>query len=230
MLCILPLKSFSAERNRVDNNQWRYPLEDIKSIIAENIVRLRHRSGMTQIGLAEKLNYSDKAVSKWERGESVPDISVLKNIADLFGVTVDYLISSGHEDEPDDVIEVVVDEVAIKKKKRSRAMITGMSVLLVWLVASVIFVPIDIATTEAVAHWLAYAYAVPASMLVWLIFNSIWFNRRRNYLIISLMVWTLLAAIHLSVLVGGFNVWQIYLLGIPGQLIISLWSVIGKKI
>lgn len=205
-------------------------MEDIKSIIAENIVRLRHRSGMTQIGLAEKLNYSDKAVSKWERGESVPDISVLKNIADLFGVTVDYLISSGHEDEPDDVIEVVVDEVAIKKKKRSRAMITGMSVLLVWLVASVIFVPIDIATTDAVAHWLAYAYAVPASMLVWLIFNSIWFNRRRNYLIISLMVWTLLAAIHLSVLVGGFNVWQIYLLGIPGQLIISLWSVIGKKI
>lgn len=228
MLYALPQKSFLAERKRVDNNQWRYPLEDIKSIIAENIVRLRHRSGMTQIGLAEKLNYSDKAVSKWERGESVPDISVLKNIADLFGVTVDYLIESGHEDD-DDAIEVVVDEAALKKKKRSRAMITGMSVLLVWLIASVIFVPIDIATTDAVAHWLAYAYAVPASMLVWLIFNSIWFNRRRNYLIISLMVWTLLAAIHLSVLVGGFNVWQIYLLGIPGQLIISLWSVIGKK-
>ena len=198
--------------------------------LGRKIARLRKRQGLTQQALAERLGVSDKAVSKWERGESVPDISVLKNIADLFGVTVDYLISSGHEDEPDDVIEVVVDEVAIKKKKRSRAMITGMSVLLVWLVASVIFVPIDIATTDAVAHWLAYAYAVPASMLVWLIFNSIWFNRRRNYLIISLMVWTLLAAIHLSVLVGGFNVWQIYLLGIPGQLIISLWSVIGKKI
>jgi transcriptional regulator with XRE-family HTH domain len=188
----------------VDNNQWRYPLEDIKSIIAENIVRLRHRSGMTQIGLAEKLNYSDKAVSKWERGESIPDISVLKNIADLFGVTVDYLITSGHED--DAAIEVTVDEVALQKRRRSRAMITGMSVLLVWLIASVIFVPIDIATTDAVAHWLAYAYAVPASMLVWLVFNSIWFNRRRNYLIISLMVWTLLAAIHLSVLVLNVQV------------------------
>ena len=205
-------------------------VKDLRPVIAKNISELRTDSKMTQLQLADVLNYSDKAVSKWERGESIPDISVLKNIADLFGVTVDYLISSGHEDEPDDVIEVVVDEVAIKKKKRSRAMITGMSVLLVWLVASVIFVPIDIATTDAVAHWLAYAYAVPASMLVWLIFNSIWFNRRRNYLIISLMVWTLLAAIHLSVLVGGFNVWQIYLLGIPGQLIISLWSVIGKKI
>ena len=205
-------------------------MEDIKSIIAENIVQLRHRDGMTQMELAEKLNYSDKAVSKWERGESVPDISVLKSIADLFGVTVDYLITSGHEDGGDGSINIVVDEAALKKKKRSRAMITGMSVLLVWLIASVIFVPIDIATTDAVAHWLAYAYAVPASMLVWLIFNAIWFNRRRNFLIISLMVWTLLAAIHLSVLVGGFNVWQLYLLGIPGQLIIWLWSVIGKKI
>ena len=205
-------------------------MEDIKSIIAENIVQLRHRDGMTQMELAEKLNYSDKAVSKWERGESVPDISVLKSIADLFGVTVDYLITSGHEDGGDGSINIVVDEAALKKKKRSRAMITGMSVLLVWLIASVIFVPIDIAATDAVAHWLAYVYAVPASMLVWLVFNSIWFNRRSNFLIISLMVWTLLAAIHLSVLVGGFNVWQIYLLGIPGQLIISLWSLIGKKI
>lgn len=184
---------------------------------------------MTQIELAEKLNYSDKAVSKWERGESVPDISVLKSIADLFGVTVDYLISGDHDDEPDAESEAA-DKAARQIKQRNRAIITGISVLLVWLIASVIFVPIDIATTDAVAHWLAYAYAVPASMIVWLVFNSIWFDRRRNYLIISIMTWTLLAAIHLSVLVGGYNIWQIYLFGIPGQLIISLWSVIGKKI
>ena len=203
-------------------------MEDIKSIIAENIVRLRHRSGMTQIGLAEKLNYSDKAVSKWERGESVPDISVLKNIADLFGVTVDYLIESGHEDD-DDAIEVVVDEAALKKKKRSRAMITGMSVLLVWLIASVIFVPIDIATTDAVAHWLAYAYAVPASMLVWLVFNSIWFNRRRNFIIISLLMWSVLAAVYLTLLPFQVNMWLLFVVGIPGQVIIILWSRLKKS-
>ena len=71
-------------------------LEDIKRVIADNIALLRKGSGMTQIELAEKLNYSDKAISKWERGESVPDISVLKQIADMYGVTVDYLITPGH--------------------------------------------------------------------------------------------------------------------------------------
>lgn len=205
-------------------------MEDIKSIIAENIVSLRKKSGMTQIELAEKLNYSDKAISKWERGESVPDISVLKNIADLFGVTVDYLISSDHGDEEISSGEdESLREERLKKKKRTHGMITGMSVLLVWLVAFLIFVPIDIATKDVVAHWLAFVFAVPVSMLVWLIFNALWFNRRRNYLIISLMVWTLICAIHLSVWVGGYNIWQFYLLGIPGQLIIILWSKIGKK-
>jgi hypothetical protein len=83
--------------------------------------------------------------------------------------------------------------------------------------------------TDVFLHWLAFVYAVPVSMLVWLIFNALWFNRRRNYLIISLMVWTLLIATHLNVLLCGYNVWQIYLLGIPGQLIIILWSSIGKR-
>ncbi|MBQ8409847.1 MAG: helix-turn-helix transcriptional regulator [Clostridia bacterium] len=206
-------------------------MEDIKSIIAENIVRLRRNSGLTQIELAEKLNYSDKAVSKWERGESVPDISVLKAIADLFGVTVDYLITADHKDEivTDDPEQIKQMEDKQRRRKRKRVMIAGMSVLLVWLVAACVFVPIDIALKNTFAHWITFAYAVPVSMLVWLIFNAMWFNRRRNFLIISLMVWTLLTAIHLTILIFGYNIWQFYLLGIPGQLIIILWSIIGKK-
>ncbi len=200
-------------------------MEDIKAIIAENIATLRKNYPMTQIELAERLNYSDKAISKWERGESVPDISVLKSIADLFGVTVDYLITADHDPR-----ELTCEELEReKKRKRTHVMITGMSVLLVWLIAAVIFIPIDIATTDVVAHWLSFVFAVPVSMLVWLIFNALWFDSRRNYLIISLMVWTLIASIHIAVLVGGYNIWQFYLLGIPGQLIIVLWSKIGKK-
>lgn len=201
-------------------------MEDLKSVIAENIASLRRESGMTQIELAEKLNYSDKAISKWERGESVPDISVLKAIADLFGVSVDYLISSEHEETVDDS---EADAECARRRKTMHTMVTGMSMLLVWLVAATIFVPIDIATTDAIAHWLTFAYAVPISMIVWLVFNSIWFNRRRNFLIISIMMWSLIMAIHLSVLVGGYNFWQFYLIGIPGQLIIILWSIIGHR-
>lgn len=203
-------------------------MEDIKSLIAANIVQLRRKSGMTQIELAEKLNYSDKAVSKWERGESVPDIAVLKNIADLFGVTVDYLITEDHEEE--ELAQSGIDrEELLRKRTRKHRMITGMSVLLVWLVAFLVFVILDISLSDTYAHLLCFMYACPTSAIVWLVFNAIWFDKRKNYAIISVMVWTLMAAVHLSVLAGGHNLWQLYLLGIPGQLIIILWSIIGKK-
>ncbi|MBP3375444.1 MAG: helix-turn-helix transcriptional regulator [Clostridia bacterium] len=202
-------------------------MEDLKQIISQNIVALRRESGMTQIELAEKLNYSDKAVSKWERGESIPDITVLKAIADLFGVTVDYLIKEEHTDS--DRRGDQPDEATLARRAHKHAMITSMSVILVWVIATVLFVILDVALNNTYAHFLTFAYAVPTSCIVWLVFNSMWHNRRLNYAIISLMMWTLLTSIHLSVIVGGINLWQIYLLGIPGQIIILLWSKIGKK-
>lgn len=202
-------------------------MEDIKLIISQNIVALRRSRGLTQIELAEKLNYSDKAISKWERGESIPDVTVLKALADIFGVTVDYLISAEHESEISG--EPEPDESVIRKIKRRRRMVTGMSVILVWVIATLLFVILDIATSSVWGHFLVFAYAVPASCVVWLVFNSIWHNRRLNYIIISLMMWSLLASVYLSVLAGGVSIWQLYLLGIPGQIIIALWSVIGRK-
>ena len=74
-------------------------MQDLKPVIAKNIADLRVAHGFTQLELAEKLNYSDKAVSKWERGESLPDVTVLKQISDLFGVTLDYLVNKEHAPE-----------------------------------------------------------------------------------------------------------------------------------
>lgn len=215
-------------------------MEDLKSIIAENIVALRKGRAMTQIELAEKLNYSDKAISKWERGESVPDITVLKAIADTFGVTVDYLISKEHDE-----VEAEVDTEAQEQRereekeeqkrekkarlKKTHSLVAGMSVLLVWLIAVLLFIILDAALNDTVKHLLVFPYAVVVSTIVWLVFNSMWFNQRRNYLIISLMMWSATASVHISVLAAGPNFWQIYLLGIPGQIIILLWSIIGKK-
>ncbi len=186
---------------------------DIKPIIAKNIAELRQRDGMTQLELAERLNYTDKAVSKWERGESIPDVTVLVEIAALFRVTLDDLVKE----------HTVLPAPAQRKHRHNRGFITGMSVLLVWLVATAIFVPLLISLPGAIQIYLPYVWAVPASMIVWLVLNSIWSDRRRNYLIISLLVWSLLAGIHLTVLPAA-NIWQIYLLGIPGQIIILLWS------
>ncbi len=202
-------------------------MEDIKLIISQNIVALRRKHNMTQIELAEKLNYSDKAISKWERGESIPDITVLKTIADMFGVTVDYLIQSEHEIEADG--EPEMSESVIQRIKRRRRMVTGMSVLIVWVIATLLFVILDLSLEGGWGHFLTFAYAIPVSCIVWLVFNSIWHNRRFNYGIISLMMWSLLGSIHLSVIAAGANIWQLYLIGIPGQIIILLWSVIGRK-
>ena len=204
-------------------------MEELKLIISKNIVMLRRRKGITQAELAQSLNYSDKAVSKWERGESLPDIVVLKAVADTFGVTVDYLISDEHPNE-DDSAEIEAEMLALKQKKhRMHSVITGMSVLLVWVVAAILFVILDSAMGRPEANYLIFVYAVVASAVVWLVFNSIWHNRRRNYLIISLLMWSILLSIHTSVLIGGYNLWQMYLLGLPGQLIIVLWSKMGKK-
>ncbi len=198
--------------------------ENLKAVIAANIADLRRKNHMTQLDLAEKLNYTDKAISKWERGESIPDILVLKNIADLFGVTVDYLLEEIH---PEPVQEEKHDRDAVKKQQslRTRGFVTGMSILLVWLVATVLFMIFDIIPEGLSSHWIIFVYAVPASMILWLVMNSIWFSRRRNYLIISLLMWTVLAAVYITIWqFAAYNAWIIFMLGVPGQAIIVMWS------
>lgn len=201
-------------------------MEDLKQILAKNITSLRQSRKMTQLDLAEKLNYSDKAISKWERGESIPDVTVLKSIADLFGVTLDYLLEEDHTAAAGPVTPV---PEAPGRKHRNHKVITALSILIVWFVATFLFVVLDTAMPGNPANWLSVAYAVPVSMVVWLVFNSMWFNRRRNYLIISLLMWTTLLAIFLSVAAGGFGMWRLFLLGIPGQVAILVWSRFQRK-
>lgn len=194
-------------------------MEDIKPIIAKNITALRQRAKLTQIELAERLNYSDKAVSKWERAESIPDITVLKAIADMFEVPLDYLVRENPE------LPVVQEEPEVAPaKKRNHKVITALSILLVWFIAAVVFVVLDMVALDTKLHFLAFAYAVPVSMIVWLVLNSIWFTRHKNYLIISLLMWTALGCVVLTLLLLGLNVWQLMILGVLGQIIIATWS------
>lgn len=194
----------------------------LKNIIAQNIAQLRRDNNMTQLELAEKLNYSDKAISKWERGESLPDVAVLKNIADIFLVSVDYLLEEVHK-------KPVPPAARTTTRKRRRGVITWLGVLLAWMVATIAFVTLQLIFPAKMSAWLTFVWAIPVSAVVWLIMNSVWFNRRRNYLIVSVLMWTVLAAAHITLLVVGVNVWLIYLLGIPAQVIIFLWSGVAIK-
>ena len=184
--------------------------------IGKYIAGKRKKLGMTQKQLAEKLGMSDKSVSKWERGESIPDIEVLKQIADLFGVSVDYLLSETHDKSEPDIPRLM---------RRNRLIISGLSCMLVLLVATVIVAALMIAT-ETTRYWLAYVYAVPVCAVVLIVFNSVWGKRALNFFLISVLVWGLLAGIYLGI--GDYDKWPIFLIGIPAQVIIVMWSGIKR--
>ena len=202
-------------------------MEDLKLIIAGNIGKLRREANMTQLELAEQLNYSDKAISKWERGESVPDVVTLKILADHFGVTVDYLLRADHP------LEMKIRQEYTKRQKRNHLLITFMSCVLVWFIAVFLYTSMDVALPVLRDRmWLAFIYAVPVTAIVLLVFNSIWGPKRLNFLIISGLVWSLLAGIFISALVFyGYNLWLVFMIGIPAQIIICMWSGLryGKK-
>lgn len=65
----------------------------------ERIKNLRKEKGWTQLKLAEQLNITDKAVSKWEAGEGNPDILLLPKLAEMFGVSIDYLLTGVKPEE-----------------------------------------------------------------------------------------------------------------------------------
>ncbi len=199
-------------------------MNNIKSIIAKNITDLRRAKGLTQLELAEQLNYSDKAVSKWERAESMPDISVLVEIADLFDVPLDYLVRAEH---PKKEIQPSEDANEMSFLYR-KGYISGISILLVWLIAVLVYVLISFFAKDAHSQWLSFVYAIPVSAIVWLVFNSIWFNPRLNYFIVSLLMWSLFLSIQLTLFSLNIKAGLIYLLGIPGQIIIILWALIKK--
>lgn len=174
---------------------------------------------MTQSELAEKLNYSDKAVSKWERGESLPDILVLSSLTDMYGVPLDYLIHdhSNEKIKPEN-----------PHKKRNHIIITLLSIALVWLLATIAVVILTWAAPNFRLNWVIFAGALFVSEIVALVFNSIWGNTKFNYLIITAMLWTALVTFYF-VFRNSFITPRIFFIGIPAQIIIVFWSVLYFK-
>lgn len=206
--------------------------EKLKSQLGANIVAYRKRSGLTQAKLAEQLNYSDKAVSKWERGESVPDVLTLVQLAELFDTTVDELIR-----DPDEIpantggpIEQAMEKAVEKtlKRKANKRVILGLSSLLVWFVALLVFVVVS--SLDIPRSWIAFLYAIPADAIVQLSLRSAWRDFRWNTTLISILMWGALLCLYASLkLFVHVDIWKLFLLGVPGQLAVLLWSRMYRK-
>ena len=185
--------------------------------IGKNLTRLRKMANLTQLELAEKLNYSDKSVSKWEQGNGIPDVRILLQLSELYGVTLD-----------DFVRDHTQDAVMPKKTKRIQRLITVLlSSGLCWLVAVIAFVFTGIFAPEFGDAWLIFLYAIPATAVVVLVFSCVWHYKWVRIVSVSVLVWSVLACIYLSCL--QYNIWLIFLIGIPLQILALFFFVWRKK-
>lgn len=168
-------------------------MNDLKRIIANNITNLRKSKNLTQLEFAKELNYSDKAISKWERAESIPDVVVLKQIADFFGVTIDYLLNEHLENE-----KLIVIENKIKSSSLNKVSLSLLSACPIWIISTIVFSLVSI--FKGIYVWYVFYISVPLTILMFLIFNSLWGNKRNNYIIVSFFVWSILACIYLCLI------------------------------
>lgn len=195
-------------------------MEEVKLVIASNIIRQRTNANMTQAELGEKLNYSDKTISKWERAESVPDVLVLKRMAEIFNVSVDDLLNTcDYCDTPQEK-----NQGGTVRKYNPSAIIM-VAVAGIWTVATLVFIIFWVLGT---VQWSIFAYAVPVSLITLLVLNSVWNYGRRNLLIVSALVFSLIAVIYIALI--KYHPWQLFLVAIPAQIVVLLsFKIKGEK-
>lgn len=194
----------------------------VKRNISNNIVINRKRLQLTQADLAQRLNYSDKAVSKWERAESVPDVTTLVQLSELFGITVNDLLAEpgARSAAPESDSPVQAETV---QRPVNKTVIGWLSSILVWFIALLVFVVLSYC--EVSGFWIGFVVAVPVNAVVLLSLNSAWRNFRWHRLLISFLMWGLLLTLFTVLAVyTKLCLPRIFLLGLPGQLAIVLWS------
>ena len=188
-------------------------LEELKLITASNIINLRTQAGMTQAELGSKLNYSDKTISKWERAEAIPDAFVLKQMGELFGVSVDNLLSSHDEWKP-----IPTEEPETEQVSYSTGRIIAIAVIGVWTLALTAFVALWLV---GLIVWQVFVAALPISILVYMVLICVFHRKRYLQHVIAVFV--------LSLFVAGFllcypryHPWQLCLIVIPAEIIVYL--------
>lgn len=183
----------------------------LRKTVAKNIAAYRKAHHDTQLDLATKLNYSDKSVSKWERGESLPDVYILSQIADLYGVSVSALI--GEIQPPKE------------SKPRYHMFILLLSLALTMAVATLLFSMFMICKVPYPA-WMFFVYALPVCSIICIVFTSLWWGILWQGVSVSALIWTLGLSLYLSFELE--NVSLIFLVCAALQVLTVLWEIFRK--
>lgn len=192
--------------------------KDINKIISINLSKLRKNKKLTQLELASKFNFSDKTISKWESGESLPNIEVLCKIAEFYGITLNDLINENLEIDE-------IDKKANRELLTNKIMIASLAVSIIWIITTIIYTYVKVNSGHSL--WILFIWAVPLSLIAALIFNSVWGTRKVGVILFSLLLWTVITSIFLQLL--DLVVWPIFIIGVPSQIAIILWSGLKTK-
>lgn len=192
-------------------------MEDLKIIFAQNLIALRKQMKLTQIELAEKINYSDKAVSKWERGESIPDVSVLMVIANLFGVSIDFLVTKHENDE----IAKEQTSYAAGIKKKNRSLITAITFFAMLILETVVFITLQGAKPSNLGWNIVYCYVFPLPIfaIVAVVFMSLWWSKYINFAAVSFLICSVVTDAFLIVLLAWKPFPLVFLVVIPAEIV-----------
>ena len=194
-------------------------MEELKTIICENLAALRKEKKLTQAELAEQFNYTDKAISKWEKGETSPDIETLYALCEFYGVTIDYLTHPGSKADKEEY--VLKDQYFYNKVWQ-----TALTSSVVWMVATLIFIYLLI--FHNYIYWQVFIWAVPVDAVFLLAMNHRYFrNRMMAFVCYSIFVWGVLSGIFFQLI--DEIVWPLFILGAPAQITLYLWYRMGKN-
>lgn len=182
-------------------------MDELRAIFASNLIKYRAAAGLTQAELGERIHYSDKSVSKWERAEAIPDAYVLTLMAKEFGVTVNDLLAS------DSVWTPPVDPES-EPVGYSRFFVTLCTIAGIWTLCILQFVFVWIFSG---IQWVTLLAGVPLSLIVLLVFNSLWYGGRHNMYIIAALVLCAVALLFL-----WLWDWRLFLILIPAEAVVYL--------
>ncbi len=191
-------------------------MENVKAIVSQNLIRLRKEKNLTQAELAKLINYSDKAISRWETGDVVPDLETIYALSEVFGVPVSEITEKQSEEK-----ETKENAPSLSQKILSQIFL----VCEIWFIIGAIFVYLKISRQTNL--WQIFVWGVPATALM------LWFFNRKEplnvllFIYASIFVWSFITCVYLHLL--DSNPWYIFFLGLPLQGLLIVRYIFNYK-
>ena len=178
-------------------------MENLREIIATNIINLRKAKNWTQVKLARRINFSDKAVSRWEKGEVMPDIETIQRLSEVFDVPMTAIIEKQKKQQQE-----------TKTKPTKQEVLSQIFLVCeIWTILSVAYAYLNISSGLNV--WKIFLWGVPATVLLLYIVNLRHKHNVSSFVYGTIFIWTFTACLFIQMI--HLHAWFFFILGIPIQ-------------